>query len=484
MRFVFGKRFVGLIAAAVVLVANAAAPQTRAVASRARATAYTGTIAFVRDGQGDSLNVIHADGSGLRRITPPGTDVSEYKWSPNGRLIAYIDGRGSLWLVRPDGTGLRRLLSNSKLASTGLSWSPSGRKIAITSPGAAGKVKTTDCVGLTIYLVSIHGSPLRKLRDTSAMCDDPAWSPRGDEIAYGSQDYGLSGSIWVIHPDGSGDRQVSRRGTGPHWSSDGRQIAFSVAIPSGIGTTCVLCAFAVVNSTGRNFHVVTKQAYTEYGEVWSPHGRRILYGRANSGGIGVIGSDGRNGRQVTTDSPAESLAPKLAWSPNGGAIVYAASTGGLYEVGVNGRGKVQLTGPQGGDLDPSWVISGASDAASTHTGRVAKSAAKTAIPKQLTGRWERGNGRLIVVGARGKVNVSKDTFQYIHGWYHAKFARVTAHRLSIGGIPSCSGTGTYRWTMRTRRLGGSRLVFKKIHDACKLRVGLFDASDWVRSHSG
>jgi len=69
----------------------------------------------------------------------------------------------------------------------------------------------------------------------------------------------------------------------------------------------------------------------------------------------VIGSNGRNDDRVTSDSPGESLAPKLAWSPDGRSIVYAASTGGLYELGVNGRGKVQLTSPGHGDLAPSWA---------------------------------------------------------------------------------------------------------------------------------
>src|SRR5262249_40479012 len=98
-----------------------------------------------------------------------------------------------------------------------------------------------------------------------------------------------------------------------------------------------------------------RQAYNEYGEVWSPNGRRILYGRANDGGIYMIGSDRRNDRRVTSDSPTESMAEKLAWSPDGGSIVYAASTGGLYEVGVSGRGKFQPTSPAYGDEDPSWV---------------------------------------------------------------------------------------------------------------------------------
>ena len=110
---------------------------------------------------------------------------------------------------------------------------------------------------------------------------------------------------------------------------------------------------------------------------------------------------------------------------------------------------------------------------------VAESAAKTAIPKRLTGTWERNNGGkvLMEVGSRGKVSVGRS-------WsvrYHTKFSHVTAHRLSISGIPSCSGTGTYRWNLPGDLSGGpSPLTIKKIHDACKPRVDLFEASDWQR----
>jgi TolB protein len=301
-----------LFAAAAMATGVAAAGQT----ARSAAEPYSGTIAFVRDGKGDanSLYVIHADGSGLRRIVRPRVGVSGYEWSPNGRWIAYIDARDSLWLVRPDGTGLRRLLRGSKLASMGLSWSPDGKKIAITSPGPFAKVKINHCVA-QIYIVPIHGSQ-QQLPDASASCLNPAWSPRGDEIAYDTQGPPRSG-IWVIHPDGSGDRQVLPFGGGPSWSSDGTQLVFNVSNAFGPGG---YRSFAVVNSDGTNYHGVTNQAYNEYGEVWSPHGRRILYGHRH-GGIYVIGSNRQNNHRVTTDSPGQSMAPKLAWSPDGRSIV-------------------------------------------------------------------------------------------------------------------------------------------------------------------
>ena len=105
---------------------------------------------------------------------------------------------------------------------------------------------------------------------------------------------------------------------------------------------------------------------------------------------------------------------------------------------------------------------------------VAASAANTVIPKQLTGRWESGNATVMVVGPRGKVNISKAMINK-RGWYHAKFSRVTAHRLSISGPRSCSGTGTYRWGFHTGL--GAWLFFTKIHDACKQRVNLLTSDD-------
>ena len=61
--------------------------------------------------------------------------VWSYAWSPDGRLIAYIDQRLSVWLVRPDGTGRRMLLPSWRLRGFGLSWSPDGKNIVIVSPG-------------------------------------------------------------------------------------------------------------------------------------------------------------------------------------------------------------------------------------------------------------------------------------------------------------------------------------------------------------
>jgi Tol biopolymer transport system component len=141
-------------------------------------------------------------------------------------------------------------------------------------------------------------------------------------------------------------------------SADGTRFAFNVAVGLRNGSTDRYRAFGVVNADGTGYHVVTTHAYNEYGEVWSPTGHRILYGRANRQGIYVIGSDSRNNHRVTRDTPPGAAWGALAWSPDGGSIVY--DTGGykntdLYVIGADGRGKVQLTSTPDIDIDPSWA---------------------------------------------------------------------------------------------------------------------------------
>jgi TolB protein len=290
-------------------------------------------------------------------VTPLSTKVYSYAWSPDGRLIAYIDRHSSLWLVHPDGTGRRLLLPSSRLSSVALSWAPDGKEIAIASPGANAGVG--DCE-TTLYVVPISGAPPRSLASGSAGCD-VAWSPRGDEIAYDG--------IRVIRADGTGRPQVLHDSGaligGPNWSADGAQLAFDVTIHRPNGFTNHYRAFGVVDADGKNFHVVTTHAYNEYGVAWSPCGRQILYGRADPKGmhmdpkgIYVIGADGRNNYMVTRDSPPQAGYGALAWSPDGGSIVYATDrtgNGDLYVIGADGRDKVQLTNTPDTDIDPSWV---------------------------------------------------------------------------------------------------------------------------------
>lgn len=326
-----------------------------ATASHAGVRSRAGTIAFLRGivGVRVSLFAIGADGSGLRRLTPSGSDIDSYQWSPDGRRIAYLDGRGALWFVRPDGTGRELLAASSPRRSPwALTWSPDGKAIAVLArdPAAGPPTPQTYDLHLRIFVVPTDGGAPRRLPtgDVGGL----AWSPRGDEIAYVTD-----GRVWVIRSDGSDRHPLHIYNLGePTWSPDGARLAFGGPVRRG-RYIARYAGIYVAHADGSNLHQVTSHAYNEYGFAWSPDGRSILYGRANREGIYVIGADGQNNHSLTRDSPRPVEFGALTWSPDGHSIAYATDrtgNGDIYVIDADGRKKVRLTSSAASDIDPSW----------------------------------------------------------------------------------------------------------------------------------
>ena len=94
------------------------------------------TIAFVSDRNGgkSEIFVMNADGSDQRSLTP-GPNDSMPAWSPDVRRVAYVGGTHrapAIEVMNADGTGVRTLLRD-KTYIGGLSWSPDGRKLVFSS---------------------------------------------------------------------------------------------------------------------------------------------------------------------------------------------------------------------------------------------------------------------------------------------------------------------------------------------------------------
>lgn len=167
------------------------------------------------------LFVMNTDGSGKRRLTRgPERDVLA-AWSPDGKTIAFTrrarrDGVEQLWLVHPDGTGLRRLRDGG-----GPVWSPDGAKLAFTA------LESGRAVPRVLDLASGEVSPLT---DASVEAVAGDWSPDGSSILITRYPDGRNGDIYVIGADGSSLRQLTRATADdfdPTWSADGTRILFS-----------------------------------------------------------------------------------------------------------------------------------------------------------------------------------------------------------------------------------------------------------------
>jgi TolB protein len=135
-----------------------------------------GLIAFAGS---DGLYTIRPDGTGLRRVT---TDPSDHEpdWSPGGESIVFTRGEGVIHLVEADGNGLRRLVARSREArDAGPAWSPDGRQIVFTRTGKVDwQCEVRD---RRLFVVRPSGGGLRRLvkpaRFGADDLADPTWQP-------------------------------------------------------------------------------------------------------------------------------------------------------------------------------------------------------------------------------------------------------------------------------------------------------------------
>lgn len=167
-------------------------------------------LAFFRSGRRNALAVVGP--SGRARVIARGhISFVAPAWSADGRSIAFVrvaePGGASLWVVRPDGRGARRVASGVD----SFAWAPDGRRLA--AAGAAGLV-----------VVGRRGG-VRHLRAPGLATTRPAWSPDGRRIAFeGSLGGGDPTQIWTIGADGSGLRRVTGRGVN-------RLVGWTTAVP-------------------------------------------------------------------------------------------------------------------------------------------------------------------------------------------------------------------------------------------------------------
>jgi Tol biopolymer transport system component len=150
------------------------------------------------------------------RVSPPGIGVGREEpttapaWSPDGRRLAFVgwpaSGGPQAWVVDSRGAGGRALAGSDELTLTP-TWSPDSRHLAFASRGGLWVVRP-DGSGRR-RLVSQH---LSTTGGTTRVASAPSWSPDGrwNAFLHGQWTPYSREHRWLrlIRPDGTGLRQV------------------------------------------------------------------------------------------------------------------------------------------------------------------------------------------------------------------------------------------------------------------------------------
>jgi len=214
-----------------------------------------------------------------------------------------------------------------------------------------------------IYVSNWDGQNKQNITNHPASDLNPIWSPDGKDIAFQSNrnsplTVSCNGAsdecmyeLFVINPDGSGLRQITKGWTfHPTWSPDGKRIAFLGAFKSDLSpnpSDPFLYDIFVVNSDGSNVHNLTNSP-GYYGEpLWSPNGKRIAFHSGELAtypkSINIINSDG-----ISLSAFSDLQEYEMVWASDGNFLLFASQSNNsngndIYRLKTDLSGIEQLT---------------------------------------------------------------------------------------------------------------------------------------------
>jgi TolB protein len=238
------------------------------------------------------LIVADADGENHRLVLESRYPLMSPAWSPDGQWLAYVsfESKRSAVYVQLVRTGERRQVSARAGINGAPSYSPDGKKLALTLGGSGGNPD--------IYILDLDSQNLTRITDDPAIDTEPAWTPDGRSLYFTSDRAGGPQIYRIGVQPGDKPKRITFGGNynaRPRLSPDGTQLAM-VTLESGSYRV------AVQDLNNGNVRVLSK-GHLDESPSFAPNGATLIYSEQEGGRgeLAIVSVDGLTGQGLKSE---------------------------------------------------------------------------------------------------------------------------------------------------------------------------------------